>query len=247
VSALAVAPELLRLSCDAPAENLALDEVLLESVCAGARGGILRLWESPVPFVVLGISQRIADETDEAACAADGVPVLRRCSAGGCVLQGPGSLNFTLALRLDEHPGAASLHASYRYILEPLCHALAARGAAAEIAGLSDLAIGGLKISGNAQRRKREAILHHGTLLYRTDYAGMARWLREPAERPDYRGARDHRAFVGALQLERGAIESAAMEAFGAARETCATDAELTAMRVLAKDKYATEAWNRRR
>jgi lipoate-protein ligase A len=247
VSALAVAPELLRLSRSVPAENLALDEVLLESVCSRTRGGILRLWESPVPFVVLGISQRIADETDEAACAADGVPVLRRCSAGGCVLQGPGSLNFTLALRLDEHPGAASLHASYRYILEPLCRALAARGAAAEIAGLSDLAIGGLKVSGNAQRRKREAILHHGTLLYRPDYAGMARWLREPAERPDYRGARDHREFVGALPLERGALETCAGEAFGAVHETTVTEAELDEMHALAAEKYATEAWCRRR
>jgi len=113
--------------------------------------------------------------------------------------------------------------------------------------GLSDLAIGGHKVSGNAQRRKREAILHHGTLLYRPDYAGMARWLREPAKRPDYRGARDHRAFVGTLPLERGALETCTAEAFGATRETAATDAELKVMRTLAAEKYATETWSRRR
>ncbi|MBI1319032.1 MAG: lipoate--protein ligase family protein [Candidatus Hydrogenedens sp.] len=244
-----VAPraELLRLTREEPSENLALDEALLESVCAGTRGDTVRLWESPAPFVVMGISQHIAEEVNESFCALDGIPVRRRCSAGGCVLQGPGSLNFSLVLGLHDHPEAQSLHASYRYILEPLCRAFAARGAMVEIAGLSDLALARRKVSGNAQRRKREAILHHGTLLYKPDYEGMARWLAEPAERPAYRGRRRHKAFVGALPFSREEIEDAVIEAYGAEQESEALPSELDLMRALTASKYELETWTRRR
>ena len=50
--------------------NLALDEVLLDSLESGRAGETLRFWESPTPFVVLGVSQVLAEHADEAACAA---------------------------------------------------------------------------------------------------------------------------------------------------------------------------------
>jgi len=230
-----------------PSLHLATDEVLLESVSDGTRGDALLLWESDTPFVVLGTSQRIAAETNESACAEDGVPIRRRCSAGGCVLQGPGSLNFTLALRLEAHPDARSLHASYQYLLSPLREAFHENAFAVEFAGLSDLVLDGRKISGNAQRRKRNAILHHGTLLYAPDYSGMARYLREPQDRPEYRGARTHEEFVGRVPMTRAELEALIARAYGVAEEDTLTEAEAEAARRLAADKYDRDAWTRRR
>src|SRR5262245_25566901 len=108
------------LSLSTPEENLALDEALLEAMdLAGSaslrlEGEALRLWESPRPFVVLGVSRRIAEDVDREACRKDGVPVLRRASGGGTVLQGPGCLNFSLVLSLESRPELLQVAESYR-------------------------------------------------------------------------------------------------------------------------------------
>ncbi|HEV3117610.1 MAG TPA: lipoate--protein ligase family protein, partial [Gemmataceae bacterium] len=82
---------LLDLTLPTIAENLALDEaLLLEAEAGGAE--VLRFWEWKRPAVVLGAGSRLADDVDEAACHADGVPILRRSSGGGTVLLGSGCL-----------------------------------------------------------------------------------------------------------------------------------------------------------
>ena len=237
---------LLDLSFDDPAENLALDEVLLRTAEVG--GATLRFWESPAPFVVIGTGQALAEEVYEAHCVEDAVPFLRRCTAGGCVLQGPGCLNFTLALPLDDYPEVRALHASYLWILEHITGILGTRGVAAVFEAPCDLAVDGAKVSGNAQRRRSRAILHHGTLLHAPDLAGMERYLREPKRRPEYRGTRGHRAFVGRLPFETAALREVLREAFQVNSSTVAPDdAEMGAVRKLAEEKYRCDAWTRRR
>lgn len=235
-------------SAPTPAENLALEEVLLERVETGAAPDTLRIWESTVPFVVLGTGQVLAAEVREEACAADNIPILRRCSAGGCVLQGPGCLNFSLALSYAAFPQAASLHESYCWVLTELARAFRLQGSHLIHEGTCDLAIDGLKVSGNAQRRKRRAMLHHGTLLYRPDVTAISLYLREPADRPGYRGHREHDAFVGHIPMAREKVWAAVVEAFEPSSEPVpATQEELEAMRRLAVEKYQTRAWTYRR
>ena len=60
---------LLDLTLETPAENLALDEALLDAAESDTGPGeVLRLWESPREFVVLGTSSRAADEVNIDAC-----------------------------------------------------------------------------------------------------------------------------------------------------------------------------------
>lgn len=241
---------ILDLSLDDPAENLALEEAFVEGLDAGTSPPTLRFWESPTPFVVIGVGQRIAQEADLDACAADGVPVLRRCSAGGCVLQGPGCLNFSLFLAYDAWPEVRDIRPSYCAILGRLVAVLKEKGIAdAAIEGTSDLAVGGRKFSGNAQKRKRHALLHHGTLLYGALPNGLSRYIREPEERPGYRGARSHAAFVTALPVAAQALREAVIAAF-ASPESAAeppTAAEREQVAALAQSKYETPEWNARR
>ncbi len=235
-------------SLDEPEMNLALDEVILDAVERGRAGSTLRFWESPRPFVVLGTGQALHEEVHEEACVADGLPIMRRCSAGGCVLQGPGSLNYALALTFEDFPRVRSLRDSYVFILGALAGAFARHGVPLRHEGISDLALAGKKVSGNAQRRRRAAILHHGTLLYRADPGAMKRYLAEPRERPGYRGPRAHDAFVTAIPLEPEEIRDCIREAMNAPGPSVdPTPEELAQAHALAEEKYRTEAWIRRR
>src|SRR5262245_58083584 len=106
------------------ADNLALDEALLLAAEAGEGGELLRVWEWPLPTVVLGTGCRLAQDVDEAACRADGVPILRRSSGGGTVLLGRGCLCYSLVLRFDYAPALMEIPTSYVYILERVLRAL---------------------------------------------------------------------------------------------------------------------------
>lgn len=239
---------LIDFSFQRPADNLALEEVLLDEVEQGHEPDTLRLWESPTPFVVLGTGQRLAQEVYEAHCVADGVPILRRCTAGGCVLQGPGSLNYALFLSYERHPEVASLHGSYRHLIGGVCQALATLGIQASHEGISDIALEGRKVSGNAQRRRRRALLHHGTLLYHADIRTMARYLQEPEDRPDYRATRNHADFLTVLDTSATALRNAICAQFApGVAPTALTSATRQAATELAARKYDSHEWTHRR
>ena len=108
----------LDLTLSSPEENIALDEALLLDAEEGLGGEVLRLWQWDHPAVILGSGGKLAEDVNEPACAADGVPVLRRSSGGGTVLLGPGCLCFSLVLAFARDPRLEDLHASYAYILD---------------------------------------------------------------------------------------------------------------------------------
>ena len=243
-----IAIRLLDYSFRNPAENLALDEVLLDAAESGRGGEALRFWESPVTFVVVGVAQALRQEVYEKNCMEDRVRVLRRASGGGCALQGPGCLNYTLVLSHERHPEISTIRGSYCFILDRLCEALLRRGVSAHHKGISDLAVGGKKIAGSAQKRRKRYILHHGTLLYEIDIEKMERYLREPADRPQYRGARTHRGFVRTIPLTVEELQDAVCEAFGLSfRPAHPFRWEIEEAGELAHEKYMTLDWIRRR
>ena len=176
-----------------PEENLAFDDSLLETDCE-----TLRFWESPVPFVVLGRSGKAEAEVDPAACEANGIPILRRSSGGGTVLQGPGCLNYALALSLELRPELANVAASYAIILSRIADVLGLQGV--EVRG-SDILHGGRKVSGNAQRRTRGWLLHHGTLLHGLNVRLIEGFVLEPRRQPCHRNGRPHREFLTNLPI----------------------------------------------
>ena len=231
-------------SLDSPEHNLALDEALLDALQAVDTSGerpveTLRLWESNRPFIVIGRSARLNDEVDAEACARAGVPVLRRVSGGGTVMVGPGCLAFTLVLSLTRRPEHRDIRRSMRIIVESLASALPLDGLHLE--GTSDLCWHAWKVSGHAQRRTRDALLHHGTLIYGLDLPLMASLLREPARQPEHRAARRHLDFVRNLPLTAGAIKQALARAWDAEPDP---DFVLPPLDGLVARKYANPLWN---
>jgi lipoate---protein ligase len=226
------------------AENLALDEALLLDAEAGAGGEALRFWEWPDPAVVLGAGCSVKADVDEQACERDGVPIHRRASGGGTVLLGDGCLIFSLVLRFDRVPALKDVNASYRHILGRMCHALQSAGTI-EMSGISDLAISGRKCSGNSQQRKRDHLLHHGTLLYRFDIGLISRYLQMPDKQPAYRESRAHERFVTNLPATEDLLKALIATEWQATRTLATFPIARTAELVV--DKYSQDEWNKRR
>jgi lipoate-protein ligase A len=180
-----------------PQEHLDFDDALLDR-----QEEAFRLWESATPFVVLGRSCKSEEDVEEEACARLGVPILRRSSGGGTVLQGPGCLNFTCILSLEKRPELMHVQRSYQVILKGLIDAFGLE------LRCSDLLLNGRKVSGNAQRRTRGWLLHHGTLLYE-DMPLIAQLLKEPPRQPGHRKRRTHAEFLTHLPFTREALITA--------------------------------------
>ncbi len=281
-----------------PAQNLALDEALVDFADDSGAGEWLRFWESPVPFLVLGHGNRVATEARREVCEKLGVPILRRCSGGGAVLQGPGCLNFALILAIPEHGPLAHITTANRYVMERNRAALErALGRPVAVKGVTDLAFAAesasgnaapgdgacddgksdkaslgngipgngtpednitlkgtpdkdtrwLKFSGNAQRRKRRALLFHGSFLLNLDLSLLSEVLAHPTQEPDYRTQRPHTDFVANVPLSADAVKQAIRDCWHPT-EGDATTEELAALETRAQqlvaEKYSKPEWN---
>jgi lipoate---protein ligase len=223
-----------------PAENLACDEAMLDE--AEQNGGEwLRFWESPRHFVVLGYGNKAAIEANLDACRADDVPVLRRCSGGGTVVQGPGCLNYTLILEIESGRPLDTITETNCYIMQRHRAALEKlTGTAVEIQGHTDLAISKLKFSGNAQRRKRSHLIFHGTFLHSFDLAILERLLPLPSRQPDYRQHRGHEQFLTNLNVPAEHIKDGLRKLWNA--DVAAT--RVPDVAALVSEKYSRDDWN---
>ena len=226
------------------AENLACDEALLDACDAGG-DEVLRCWEAREHFVVVGYANKLHREVNLDNARALGVPVLRRCSGGGTVVQGPGCLNYSLVLKIPAAGPLTAIASTNRHIMERLRDAvrpLLGDGGTVAVRGFTDLVVGERKFSGNAQRRRRHAFLFHGTFLLDFDLPVIERVLRLPSHQPEYRRDRSHRDFLVNLHLPAEKIKAALREQWQAND----TDfvAPHPAIVELVKAKYATKAWN---
>jgi lipoate-protein ligase A len=221
--------------------NLACDEALLEACEDSPDAEMLRFWEPRHYFVVLGYANRAELEVNLAACRKENVGIYRRCSGGGTVLQGPGCLNYALVLNVARHRALCSTGAANSYIMERQRQALAGvLGRTVRVEGITDLSLDGRKFSGNAQRRKRQAMILHGTFLLHFDISLMGKFLRMPSRRPDYRQDRTHDQFLTNLEVPAALIKSALREAWSAA-EYCQMPPVIPPR---LEQKYAGEEWN---
>jgi lipoate-protein ligase A len=193
-----------------PDDHLQQEWLLFQQLDAGDRDSFFRVWEARRPVVVVGRSTTMDEHVILDACHADGVRVIRRVSGGGTVVLGPGCLNYAIGLAVVSRPDLASVQGSFTIILGAIVSALGIAGLSIE--GTTDLAIDGRKVSGNAQRRGRRALIQHGTLLYDFDPALATRYLREPCRRPAYRAGRPHAGFLGNLPLPKHVLEARVLE-----------------------------------
>lgn len=235
----------LDLTLPTPAENLALDEALLDDAeLRPNASNVLRLWEPSGPMVVAGRSTRVADEVWLDRCRELRIPVFRRTSGGATIVTGPGCLMYAVVIGYEEHPELRQIDRAHEYVLSKLAAALGKLSSGIQLQGSSDLTLGGRKFSGNSLRIKRDHFLYHGTILYQFDLSLIEQLLRLPPRRPEYRADRPHDEFVANFPASNGQLVGAIRAAFDAAQRIEKWPLDLTAQ--LAASRYSRDEWNLR-
>jgi lipoate-protein ligase A len=238
--------KLLELTLDAAAENLALDEALLEAAEAGELDDdVLRLWEFRTPAVVVGRSSRVAEEVHLEAARAAGLPVLRRPSGGAAIVAGPGCLMYSVVLKYEGREHLRLLDEVHRHVLGYVLSSLAPLVPGAVHVGTSDLAVADRKFSGNSVRCKRDHLLYHGTLLYDFDLTLIGQLLKMPPRQPDYRGDRQHTEFLTNLALPSATLRQSLAAVFSA-RQPLPTWPQART-RYFTDSRYSQDHWNLQR
>lgn len=225
-----------------PAENLACDEALLE-LCESTGIQILRLWEPHTHFVVVGYANHVETEVNLTFCALSGIPILRRSTGGGTVLQGPGCLNYSLILRPNDRSPLQTIPGTNAFILDRHRDTLAQLlGESVAREGQTDLAIRGYKFSGNAQRRRKDALLFHGSFLLNFDLAMVEKALPFPSRQPEYRRNRPHASFLLNLKVQASGLKAALIDTWGAT--TALPSLPVDKITRLVNEKYSRPEWN---
>lgn len=218
---------LLEITLDTPAENLALDEALLLAAEESVRPQeTLRLWEPAAPMVVVGRASRVEEEVDVEACRALDIPIFRRSSGGATIITGPGCLMYAVVLGYEHRPHLRMIDQAHRFVLgklaagveqvtRPLRDSKSTSNRSGDLfhvqlSGTSDLTLDGrMKFSGNSLRCCRTHLLYHGTLLYDFPLEIVERCLRTPPRQPEYRQGRRHEEFVANIDMTRDGLRRA--------------------------------------
>ena len=235
----------LDLTLPSPAENLACDEALLDWREEAGDEAILRFWESSEPFVVVGYANAIEAEVNVPNCKEKHIPIYRRCSGGGTVLQGRGCLNYALILRIEADSPLAGISGANKFIMERNREAIqSVAGKELSVQGHTDLAFGARKFSGNSQRRHKNFLLFHGTFLLNFDLTLVGDVLKFPSRQPDYRINRSHGDFLMNLDLPAVTVKAALQKVWKA--DLPLENPPLERVSKLAREKYATPEWNQK-
>jgi lipoate-protein ligase A len=201
-----------------PSRNLALDEALVR---AGSLNPVLRVWQN-APSVIVGRFQNIPRVVDMAACARDGIQVVRRATGGVAIYTDPGSLNVTLVC---SRPGP-------RPELDQLMIT------AVEGFGLPEAAARGGVVQ-LAWLQTRRATLVHATLHIRPVRAYGRGYLID-GEQPTLA---DHGLDVS-LDAVRAAVFAATVERYGVACARPPNGAETSLRQQLYDTRYGDVTWH---
>ena len=158
-----------------PDEGLMLEERLFRE-----REPCLILYTRDRPTVSLGRFNSVDEYVDTSFTEKNGIAVVRRMSGGSAIYSDSDQLVFTV---VTDRSSFADKMDSYRVICNCLVDTLAHIGIKAEYKPRNDVLVDGMKISGCAQYRDRETLLHHGTLILRLNEGMMDCSLRRVKER----------------------------------------------------------------
>jgi len=239
-----------RLLVDPPlpgAWNMAVDEVLLDW-SAETGGCAWRFYQWEEPTLSLGYFQPEADRRSHHASAS--CPVVRRLTGGGAILHDD-ELTYSVVVPAGHPLGAArdrlyeAVHGSLIDVLSGQQLAAALRGpgtpsSAADEPFLcfarrtpGDVLMAGVKIAGSAQRRRRGAVLQHGSVLLGLSEAApeihAPRAMREAALSPE--------------QLAEAWLPALARRLGFEFRRQGLCEAERRRAEQLVRDRYAREDW----
>jgi lipoate-protein ligase A len=225
--------------------NMGLDQALMSTVDDSIP--VLRLYGWKPPAVSIGYFQSLEQEVNVKKCQDLGIDVVRRITGGGAVLHEQ-ELTYSFITKIFP----INIRESYKVICEPVVMCLNNLGFDAQFSPLNDITVKNKKVSGNAQTRRNNVLLQHGTILLRIDIDKMFSVLRVPAEKIKDKAIHDVKERVMGLQVSFNVIATQLRQSFGQSfqaevfKDSLKTG-EIIEAKIMQKYKYGSHDWNYRR
>ena len=148
-----------------PEEGSELEKRLLSE-----RKKTLAIYSRDRPTVSLGRFNNAEEYVNMDFAKRNDVTIIRRMSGGSAIYSDSNQLVFTL---VTDRSSFRDKEESYREVCGCLVDTLGILGIEAGYKPMNDVLVNGRKISGCAQYRDRDTLLHHGTLILRLDSGTM--------------------------------------------------------------------------
>ncbi|MFX0132563.1 MAG: biotin/lipoate A/B protein ligase family protein [Candidatus Hodarchaeota archaeon] len=237
--------------------NMAIDEAILNARIENKVPNTLRFYRWFPSTCSIGKNQSISNEVDLNACKELGFKIVRRISGGGAVFHDyNGEITYSIiANQTDLIP--RNIDESFRKLCQGIIIALSKIGLKA-YHGKShcpSIFVNNRKISGNAQTRRKNVILQHGTILldYDPELMYTVLLVREGHKREKVISSvfqkvttikEEIKKSIKINQIKEFLIEGY-KEVFGDNfQRGILTDYELEMAKKLRNEKYLTDEWN---
>jgi len=190
------------------AENMALDEALLELKGRGRTPNTIRFLQFSPRAILVGFHQAVAEEVRTGYCEAQGIQINRRVTGGGAIFFDESQLGWEVICEKDFFDLGYVNDKLFKVLCDPVVTALARWGLEAAFRPRNDIEIAGRKISGTGGTESEEAFLFQGTMLVDFDVDTMLRALRIPVEKLKAKEIDSVRERVTCLRWELGRVPS---------------------------------------
>ncbi|MEM2121144.1 MAG: biotin/lipoate A/B protein ligase family protein [Candidatus Woesearchaeota archaeon] len=232
--------------------QMAIDEAILEARIKDLVPNTIRFYTWNPKCVSIGYFQSLEKEVNIEKAKREGVDVVRRITGGGAVFH---DKELTYSIVVSENLVSHDVLKSYEKICNAIIRGLEFLGVKAVFKLINDIVVDEKKISGNAQTRRQNIILQHGTILLDVDVKRMFSLLKVPDEKIRDKIISSVEERVTSLKrilnreikpedlrinLIRGFQDVFDVEV----EEKGLTDYEINLSKKLFKNKYSTKEWN---
>ena len=188
------------------AENMCLDEVLLEERGLGRGADTLRFLQFKPACVLVGFHQCLGEELRLGYCREQGIDVNRRVTGGGGLLFDEPQLGWELVCSKAFFNAGIPDKALYGRLCAPVVKALRRLGLNAAFRGRNDIEVNGRKICGTGGTDSGPAFMFQGTILTDFDVETMLKCLKVPLEKLKDKEIASVRQRVTCLKEELGSL-----------------------------------------
>jgi lipoate-protein ligase A len=165
------------------AENMALDETLLQLKGEGRTPNTIHFLQFSPRSVLVGFHQSVEEEIRVEYCREQGIEINRRVTGGGAIFFDESQLGWEVICDKSFFNVTIPNQRLFRALCEPVVTALELLGVDSEFRPRNDIEIQGRKISGTGGTESDGAFLFQGTMLTDFDVDTMLRALRIPVEK----------------------------------------------------------------
>jgi lipoate-protein ligase A len=165
------------------AENMALDETLLDVKARGETPNTIRFLQFLPRAVLLGFHQSLSEEVRKTYCEENQIDINRRITGGGAIFFDETQIGWEVICDKIFFKRFVQRPRFFKQLCSPVITALGTLGLEAAFRPRNDIEIRGRKISGTGGTELNGAFLFQGTMLVDFDVKTMLRTLRIPVEK----------------------------------------------------------------